>query len=84
MNDNTVAFIGAGNMARCVIAAMIRAGYPAGNIIAANRSQPKLTALASDFGIQTTGGNPANYVSRISETQFARGLAYVYNNSDNS
>lgn len=38
----------------------------------------------TDFGIQTTGGNPANYVSRISETQFARGLAYVYNNSDNS
>lgn len=59
MNDNTVAFIGAGNMARCVIAAMIRAGYPAGNIIAANRSQPKLTALANDFGIQTTLDNIA-------------------------
>lgn len=37
-----------------------------------------------DFGIQTAGGNPANYVSRISESQFARGLAYVYNNKDNS
>ncbi|WP_445766309.1 pyrroline-5-carboxylate reductase [Rheinheimera sp.] len=59
MNDNTVAFIGAGNMARCVIAAMVRAGYPAGNIIAANRSQPKLTALANDFGIQTTLDNIA-------------------------
>ena len=57
MNDNTVAFIGAGNMARCVIAAMVRAGYPAQNIIAANRSQPKLTALAADFGIQTTLDN---------------------------
>ncbi|MBU1311945.1 MAG: pyrroline-5-carboxylate reductase [Gammaproteobacteria bacterium] len=57
MNDNTVAFIGAGNMARCVIAAMVNAGYPADNIIAANRSQPKLTALAADFGIQTTLDN---------------------------
>ena len=57
MNDNTVAFIGAGNMARCVIAAMVNAGYPADNIIAANRSQPKLTALAADYGIQTTLDN---------------------------
>lgn len=38
----------------------------------------------TDFGIQTSGGNPSNYVSRISETQFGRGLAYVYNNIDNS
>ncbi len=57
MNDNMVAFIGAGNMARCVIAAMVNAGYPAENIIAANRSQPKLTALAADFGIHTTLDN---------------------------
>lgn len=59
MNDNMVAFIGAGNMARCVIAAMVNAGYPAQNIIAANRSQPKLTDLAADFGIQTTLDNIA-------------------------
>ena len=38
----------------------------------------------TDFGIQATGGNPGNYVSRISETQYARAIAYVYNNSDNS
>lgn len=38
----------------------------------------------TDFGIQNTGGNTGNYVSRISETQFARGLAYVYNNTDDS
>ncbi|CAM5193325.1 pyrroline-5-carboxylate reductase [Alishewanella longhuensis] len=38
MNDNRVAFIGAGNMARCVIAAMVKAGYPQENIMAANRS----------------------------------------------
>ncbi|GHG63848.1 pyrroline-5-carboxylate reductase [Alishewanella longhuensis] len=57
MNDNRVAFIGAGNMARCVIAAMLKAGYPKENIMAANRSQPKLTELAADFGIQTSLSN---------------------------
>jgi len=57
MNDNRVAFIGAGNMARCVIAAMIKAGYPAENIMAANRSEPKLTELAADFGIHTSLNN---------------------------
>lgn len=57
MNDNRVAFIGAGNMARCVIAAMIKAGYPKENIMAANRSQPKLTELAADFGIHTSLSN---------------------------
>lgn len=57
MNDNRVAFIGAGNMARCVIAAMVKAGYPKENIMAANRSQPKLTELATDFGIKTSLSN---------------------------
>ncbi|WP_423185841.1 pyrroline-5-carboxylate reductase [Alishewanella sp. d11] len=57
MNDNRVAFIGAGNMARCVIAAMLKAGYPKENIMAANRSQPKLTDLATDFGIKTSLSN---------------------------
>lgn len=59
MNDNTVAFIGAGNMARCVIAAMVKAGYPPENIIAANRSLPKLTELSADYGIKTTLDNIA-------------------------
>lgn len=57
MNDNRVAFIGAGNMARCVIAAMVKAGYPKENIMAANRSQPKLIELATDFGIHTSLSN---------------------------
>ena len=59
MNDNMVAFIGAGNMARCVIAAMVKSGYPASNIIASNRTEPKLQALAADYGIQTTLDNMA-------------------------
>lgn len=57
MNDNTVAFIGAGNMARCIIGGMVKTGYPAANIIAANPSRPKLDALAQDFGIEVTQDN---------------------------
>jgi pyrroline-5-carboxylate reductase len=57
MNDNTVAFIGAGNMARCIIGGMVKTGYPAANIIAANPSRGKLDALAADFGIETTTDN---------------------------
>ena len=57
MNDNTVAFIGAGNMARCIIAALIKQGYPAENIIASNRNSEKLAALQQDFTIQTTTDN---------------------------
>lgn len=57
MNENTVAFIGAGNMARCLIAALVKQGYPAENIIASNRNAEKLAALANDFAIQTTADN---------------------------
>lgn len=57
MNDNTVAFIGAGNMARCIIGGMVKNGYPAENIIAANPSTPKLDALKADFGIEVTQDN---------------------------
>lgn len=57
MNDNTVAFIGAGNMARCIIGGMIKSGYPADNIIAANPSRPKLDALQQAFAIHVTQDN---------------------------
>jgi len=57
MNENTVAFIGAGNMAQCIIGGMVRQGYPADNIIAANRSSEKLEALQQQFGIHVTTDN---------------------------
>ncbi len=38
----------------------------------------------NDFAIQTAGGNPDGYVSRATNSQFGKGLVYVYNNSDNS
>ena len=52
-----LAFIGAGNMSRSLIAGLIQAGYPADAIMAANPSPQKLAQLASDFGIHITQDN---------------------------
>lgn len=57
MIDNTVAFIGAGNMAQCIIGGMIQQGYPAENIIAANRNAEKLKVLKDQYKIETTTDN---------------------------
>ena len=56
-HKRTLAFIGAGNMSRSIIAGLIQAGYPAGRIIAANPSRPKLDELADQFGIRITQNN---------------------------
>lgn len=57
MKQNKIAFIGAGNMSRCLIAGLVRQGYEAQNIIAANPSTGKLKALQEDFNIRTSGDN---------------------------
>lgn len=57
MQHRTLAFIGAGNMSRSLIAGLIGAGYPADRIVAANPSRPKLDELASQFGIRITQDN---------------------------
>ncbi|MGL5553757.1 MAG: pyrroline-5-carboxylate reductase family protein, partial [Aeromonas veronii] len=57
MQHRTLAFIGAGNMSRSIIAGLVKAGYPAGQITAANPSQPKLEALAREHGIRITQSN---------------------------
>ena len=56
-HKRTIAFIGAGNMSRSIIAGLIQAGYPAGRITAANPSRPKLDELASQLGIRITQNN---------------------------
>jgi len=33
-----------------------------------------------EFAVQSTGGNLDQYVSRVSSSEFARGIAYVFNN----
>ncbi|MEG0007675.1 MAG: pyrroline-5-carboxylate reductase [Aeromonas sp.] len=57
MQHKILAFIGAGNMSRSIIAGLIGSGYPADRILAANPSRPKLDALASEFGIRVTQDN---------------------------
>ncbi|PJG58027.1 pyrroline-5-carboxylate reductase [Aeromonas cavernicola] len=57
MQHRTLAFIGAGNMSRSIIAGLVRAGYPASLITAANPSRPKLEGLSNDYGIHITQSN---------------------------
>jgi pyrroline-5-carboxylate reductase len=55
--NQKIAFIGAGNMSRSVISGMVANGFNGQNIIAANPSMPKLTALMADFTIEITQDN---------------------------
>ncbi|WP_429080772.1 pyrroline-5-carboxylate reductase [Aeromonas bivalvium] len=57
MQQRSIAFIGAGNMSRSIIAGLRQAGYPADRILAANPSRPKLDELAQQFGIGITQDN---------------------------
>ncbi|MFM4702990.1 pyrroline-5-carboxylate reductase [Aeromonas bivalvium] len=57
MQQRSIAFIGAGNMSRSIIAGLRQAGYPADRILAANPSRPKLDQLAQQFGIGITQDN---------------------------
>ncbi|MCC4801081.1 pyrroline-5-carboxylate reductase [Enterovibrio norvegicus] len=51
MEQRTVAFIGAGNMARSIIAGLVQSGYPASAITAVNRTPEKSAAFRESFGI---------------------------------
>lgn len=55
--SNTIAFIGAGNMASALIGGMIANGYPAEKIIATDLSEERLAALKNEHGIQTSTDN---------------------------
>ncbi|GEC72615.1 Carbohydrate binding module (family 6) [Flavobacterium flevense] len=37
---------------------------------------------ANDFEVKNTGGNPSDYLARVAPSDFARGAAYVYNNTN--
>lgn len=57
------------------------------NLVAAGDGEwfSVVTGGQKDFGVvDEANGSDGKYVSRVSQTQYARGLAYVYNNSDNS
>ncbi|GMQ45386.1 pyrroline-5-carboxylate reductase [Vibrio sp. 10N] len=57
MEQRKVAFIGAGNMTRSIVAGLVASGYEPNCITATNRSEAKLTALQQDYGVQVTTDN---------------------------
>lgn len=57
MHHPTIAFIGAGNMAHCIIDGLINNGYPKDNIWASNPNVEILQRLREAFDIQVTQDN---------------------------
>ncbi len=57
LEQKSIAFIGAGNMASAIIGGLIASGYPSAKITASNPTDKKLSKLADDFGIKTTTDN---------------------------
>lgn len=55
--DKKIAFIGAGNMARAIIAGLIEADWPAQNIFASNPSKEKLLSLQNKYQIHISQEN---------------------------
>jgi pyrroline-5-carboxylate reductase len=53
----SIAFIGAGNMAKAIITGLVESGYPAEKIIATNRTIEKLQLLSSNLNIKTSLSN---------------------------
>lgn len=57
MNNKTITFIGAGNMARSIIGGLVNKGYPVELITAADPNEESLAALKQDFSINTNTNN---------------------------
>jgi len=59
MEQRTIAFIGAGNMAHAIIAGLVASGYDAKKIIATAPSDVRRKPLETKYGIRTTSDNIA-------------------------
>ncbi len=57
MEQRSIAFIGAGNMARSIIAGLVCSGYPADKITATAPGPARREPLARDYGIHTSDDN---------------------------
>lgn len=57
MQQQKIAFIGAGNMTHSIISGLIAKHYPSSHIMASNPSSQKLEVLKSNLGILTTNDN---------------------------
>ena len=59
LNDSKICFIGAGNMASCIVGGLVKEGFPCGQIIASAPSEANLQAIKASSNIQTTTNNQA-------------------------
>ncbi|MDW6001926.1 pyrroline-5-carboxylate reductase [Vibrio mangrovi] len=57
MTQRKIAFIGAGNMAKAIIAGLVGSGYPATHIMATAPTDQHLLPLAKNYGINTSNDN---------------------------
>ncbi|CAH0527022.1 pyrroline-5-carboxylate reductase [Vibrio hippocampi] len=57
MEHRKIAFIGAGNMARSIIAGLVASEYPAEAIIATGPNQDKIDVLHQQYGVNVTTDN---------------------------
>jgi len=57
MEQRSITFIGAGNMARSIIAGLVASGYAADKITATAPSAARREPLARDYGIHTDSDN---------------------------
>ena len=57
MEHKNIAFIGAGNMVRSIVAGLVASGYPADKITATAPSETRRIPLKKDYGINTTSNN---------------------------
>jgi pyrroline-5-carboxylate reductase len=57
MQQPTIAFIGAGNMARALVSGLVGSGYESNKIVIANPSKEKLQYFSESLSVRTTSDN---------------------------